>query len=200
MRFKDPQKEHLIREKAIELFVQEGFDGFSMQKLGIEAGISPSTIYLYFRNKEDLINNLYRYIERAINRSARSHLDPDLMSLEQGLWSQWLCRYYYVEQHPLHFRFAEQFRNAVQFRWYPPDRSVTGGAFRRAMQIFIRQTTLRGELARLPTDTFWALAYGPLYILLKFHLDKSLNSREPFFIKHTHLREAFDRALRSLKP
>jgi TetR/AcrR family transcriptional repressor of multidrug resistance operon len=200
MQFKNQVKERLIREKAIELLVREGFDGFSMHKLGREAGISSATIYLYFQNKEDLLNNLYWGIERAINRLALSGFEAEVMSLEEGLWNQWMCRYHYIQKYPLHFRFAEQFRNAAQFRSYPPDRSVTGCAFRRAMRTFIHQAMLRGELAKLPADTFWALAYGPFYILVKFHLDKSIKAGKPFFIDQSHLHRTFKRALKSLKP
>jgi AcrR family transcriptional regulator len=197
MRAKDEKKEDMIREKAIQLLVEEGLHGFSMQKLGLAAGLSPSTIYIYYRSKEDLFAALYRYITRALNRSVLAYFEPG-MSLEQGLWHQWLSRYYYIKKHPLHFRFTEQLGNTPQTGYYSRDGSATGGALRRAMVAFIRQATQRGELARMKTDTFWALAYGPFYILIKFHLDKSVNAGTPFSINEAHLRDTFERALRSL--
>ncbi|MBN8856321.1 MAG: helix-turn-helix transcriptional regulator [Sphingobacteriales bacterium] len=33
------------------MVVREGFDGFSMQKLARAAGVSPTTIYIYFKDK-----------------------------------------------------------------------------------------------------------------------------------------------------
>ena len=41
------------------MIVKEGFDGLSMQKLAKAANVSPATIYLYFKNREDLLNQLY---------------------------------------------------------------------------------------------------------------------------------------------
>ncbi|MBA4056563.1 MAG: TetR/AcrR family transcriptional regulator, partial [Marivirga sp.] len=65
MRTRDELKEQKIREKAIEMIVNEGFDGLSMQKLAKAANVSPATIYLYFKNREDLLNQLYISIEEV---------------------------------------------------------------------------------------------------------------------------------------
>ena len=59
MRLRDEAKEQSIREKALEMIVKEGFDGLSMQKLAKAAGVSPATIYIYFKDREDLILQLY---------------------------------------------------------------------------------------------------------------------------------------------
>jgi TetR/AcrR family transcriptional regulator, multidrug resistance operon repressor len=47
MRTRDEQKEITIREKALEMIVEQGFDGFSMQKLAKAAKVSPGTLYIY---------------------------------------------------------------------------------------------------------------------------------------------------------
>ena len=58
MRVRDPGKEHAIRERALDMIVAHGFDGLSMQKLAKAAGVSPATIYIYFKNRDDLIVSL----------------------------------------------------------------------------------------------------------------------------------------------
>jgi len=44
-----------ILEAALALFVQEGYNGFSMRKLASRIEHSPTTIYLYFRDRDDLL-------------------------------------------------------------------------------------------------------------------------------------------------
>jgi len=44
-----------ILAAARELFAQEGYANFSMRKLAARIGYSPTTIYLYFHNKDDLL-------------------------------------------------------------------------------------------------------------------------------------------------
>ena len=38
--------------------VKEGLDGFSIQKLAKAAAVRPATIYIYFKDKEGLIEQL----------------------------------------------------------------------------------------------------------------------------------------------
>jgi len=52
------QKEAFRREildSAREIFISDGYDGFSMRKLAGKIDYSPTTIYLYFKNKDDLL-------------------------------------------------------------------------------------------------------------------------------------------------
>ena len=52
------QKEAFRREildSAREMFISDGYDGFSMRKLAGKIDYSPTTIYLYFKNKDDLL-------------------------------------------------------------------------------------------------------------------------------------------------
>ena len=52
------QKEAFRREildSAREMFISDGYDGFSMRKLARKIDYSATTIYLYFKNKDDLL-------------------------------------------------------------------------------------------------------------------------------------------------
>jgi AcrR family transcriptional regulator len=44
-----------ILDSAREIFIHDGYDGFSMRKLAEKIDYSPTTIYLYFKNKDDLL-------------------------------------------------------------------------------------------------------------------------------------------------
>jgi AcrR family transcriptional regulator len=44
-----------ILDAARELFIAEGYDKFSMRRLARKIGYSPTTIYIYFRGKDDLL-------------------------------------------------------------------------------------------------------------------------------------------------
>ncbi len=61
-----------ILAAARELFAQEGYADFSMRKLAARIGYSPTTIYLYFRNKDDL---LFSICEELYGRFLRRMLE-----------------------------------------------------------------------------------------------------------------------------
>src|SRR5688500_18400357 len=44
-----------ILETAGRLFVAQGYDGFSLRQVAEQIGYSPATIYLYFKDKDDLL-------------------------------------------------------------------------------------------------------------------------------------------------
>lgn len=49
---------HLILEASMELFVQEGFEKVSIRKIAEKIEYSPTTIYLYFKDKNEILYQL----------------------------------------------------------------------------------------------------------------------------------------------
>ncbi len=54
----DPAKRRQILEGAKRVFVSTGFDAASMNDITRESGVSKSTLYVYFRSKEELFHAL----------------------------------------------------------------------------------------------------------------------------------------------
>jgi AcrR family transcriptional regulator len=50
-----------ILEEALALVARAGVGGVTMRALATKLGYSPATIYLYFRNKEDLLQEIARH-------------------------------------------------------------------------------------------------------------------------------------------
>src|SRR5690348_3421593 len=104
MRPRDENKEQAIREKAIEMIVEEGFDGLSMGKLAKAAGVSPATIYIYFKDRDDLVIRLVLDESKRIMDAMLEDFDPSV-SFEQGLRRQWQSRARYLLENPLRMQF-----------------------------------------------------------------------------------------------
>ncbi|MGC4020126.1 MAG: TetR/AcrR family transcriptional regulator [Muricomes sp.] len=79
MRRKDDEKEKNIKEAVIKLILEEGFHGTSISKIAKRAGVSPATVYIYFENKEVMLQDIYNeyaeevfdYLLERINREMR---------------------------------------------------------------------------------------------------------------------------------
>lgn len=195
MRLKDDNKATLIREKAIEMIVKQGFDGLSMHKLAKAVGISASTIYVYFKNREDLLNSVYNEAIIAFEEAVLRDFDPE-MGFEEGLWLQWTNRYKNIVQDPLKFHFLEQFRNSPLIK----HQDIRPGEFRVKMQEFVATAVKKKEIQKLPLEIFWAMAYGPFYTLIKFELDQSDMSGKAFSLDQKKLKQAFNLVIKALKP
>ena len=59
MRVKDDEKQEALFEATVKLVNEIGFVSSSVSKIAKEANVSPATIYVYYKNKEDLLVSTY---------------------------------------------------------------------------------------------------------------------------------------------
>lgn len=111
MRSRDENKELAIRLKAIEIIAKTGFDGLSMHKLAKAANVANNTIYIYFKDKEDLLISIYNEVDNAVTNATLNGFAPE-MSLQDGVKKLWVNRYRYFIQYPEHMMLIEHFNNS----------------------------------------------------------------------------------------
>ncbi|CAH1001839.1 HTH-type transcriptional regulator BetI [Neolewinella maritima] len=71
------KREALVRA-TIQLVNNSGFHATPMSKIAKLAEVSPGTIYLYFENKQDLINQVYIEVKTAFSAFAFKDYDASL--------------------------------------------------------------------------------------------------------------------------
>lgn len=197
MRPRDEIKEQAIRQKAIEMIVNEGFDGLSMQKLAKEANVSPATIYIYFKDRDDLIKRLVTDEAHKMSQTILKDFDPK-GGFAQGLRKQWENRAKYFLENPLKMQFLEQVRNspALEATYKMDDDFIS------AMRTFAHTAIERKELIPLPIEVFWSIAYAPLYQLIKFHLSPRMMApgSGKFVLDEPAKEEALQLVIKALTP
>jgi AcrR family transcriptional regulator len=62
-RIKDKNKIQAIYQATLALVLKSGYAELNMAAVAKEAGIATGSIYTYFKNKEDLINQLYLHLK-----------------------------------------------------------------------------------------------------------------------------------------
>lgn len=65
MRVKDEGKIGMIYEATLRLIQEVGIAGITVAKIAKEAKLATGTVYIYFTNKEDLINQLYLHLKKT---------------------------------------------------------------------------------------------------------------------------------------
>lgn len=196
MRNRDEHKEQTIRKKAIEIAVKDGFDGLSMHKLAKAAGVSPATIYIYFKDREDLILQVSLTEENKLFEATLNGFDPE-MHFAEGLKHQWKNRASYFLKNPLSMYFMEQIRYS---RFNEEILKCAKTDFISQMSRFVRNAIDRGELVKLPLEVYWSLAFAPLYQLVKFHINgKGMHDR-PFRLNEKIINQAVELVIKGLKP
>ena len=59
-------KYHLILEAAIRVFARQGFYQSTVAQIAREAGVADGTIYLYFKNKDDILVQFFNYRTKQV--------------------------------------------------------------------------------------------------------------------------------------
>lgn len=76
---KDDLKQEIM-DAAREMFVSEGFERVSMRRIAEKINYSPTTIYLYFEDKADLLRQIcertFKGLAQSVNNISKSSNDP----------------------------------------------------------------------------------------------------------------------------
>jgi AcrR family transcriptional regulator len=107
-------KKTAILNATLRLISENGFHGTVMSKVAKEAGVSAGIIYHYFDSKDDLINELYKYIKQKFGETIAESFDenqPLKTQIRQILGS--MIRYYI--KRPLESAFLEQYTRSPYY-------------------------------------------------------------------------------------
>lgn len=66
MRFKTPDKHQRILNAAIKVFASKGFFQTKVSEIAKEAGVADGTVYVYFKNKDDLLISIFEVKMREV--------------------------------------------------------------------------------------------------------------------------------------
>jgi AcrR family transcriptional regulator len=92
-----------ILDAATALFLEHGYEGFSLRQVAVQIGYSPGTIYLYFGNKDDLLFTIAdegyqiftNYLQEAVETS--EHPREQIMAMGQAYID-------FGRSYPVHYR------------------------------------------------------------------------------------------------
>lgn len=173
-RKKEPQSVHRknISMIAEQLFMEKGIENTSMNDIAREAGYSKATLYVYFKNKEELIGvlvlesmqKLYEYIRQALEQSKDT-------KERYGEICQALVRY--QEEYPFYFKMVLETIN-VDFEsphFLPEEKEtfLVGEQINELLVEFLERGIACGEIHSdieiMPTIfSFWGMLSGLIQV------------------------------------
>jgi len=68
-------KYHRILEAAVKVFAEQGFHQSTISQIAREAGVADGTIYLYFKNKDDILVQFFNYKTKLVFDRFREEVD-----------------------------------------------------------------------------------------------------------------------------
>jgi TetR/AcrR family fatty acid metabolism transcriptional regulator len=74
-RIEKNNKYHQILEAAVKVFARQGFHQSTVAQIAKEAGVADGTIYLYFKNKDDILVQFFSVRAKQVFESFREAVD-----------------------------------------------------------------------------------------------------------------------------
>lgn len=195
MRSRDTNKESLVKQTAISMIVKNGLEAFSMKKLARACNISVATLYIYYEDRDDLILNIAMESGKLMSDAIIKNFDP-CSSFEDGLRQQWKNRYKFMIDYPELGLFFDQLRSSSY-----QEQFLSGFLkdFKLVMGKFMHNVMERGEVEEMTLETYWSVAFAPLYALARFDVEGKSIGGKPFKLSEDIVWKTFELVVKALK-
>jgi AcrR family transcriptional regulator len=164
------QLRHQILSAARELFVNEGYENVSMRKIADKIEYSPTTIYLYFKDKADLLDSVCKEtllnLLNTLELLKRDKSDPVEVLRKSGkAYVEFGLKY--PQDYKLTFVVRPQFQKGLGLG----EGSVGERVFdylRAMVSECIRQKRFRQVDVEITGQALWSAVHGVTLLLIDF--------------------------------
>ena len=155
-------------DAAREMFVADGYASVSMRKIADKIGYSPTTIYLYFKDKTDLVHQICEqtFARLAENIKAIQQLsDNPMEKLRSGLREY----IYFGLKHPSQYEIVFITPLPVDFEtsFEKSNGSIAFGTMREVVAECVSANLLKHNDIELISQTLWAGIHGVTSLLIQ---------------------------------
>lgn len=79
------KRKHEILQKSLDVFVEEGYEDATFQKIADRCGITRTTLYIYFKNKHEIFLGSIKELLAGLETSINDVVDNPSLSAEEAL-------------------------------------------------------------------------------------------------------------------
>jgi len=186
---KSIEKRSALIKATIELVNNNGFHATPMSKIAKMANVSPGTIYLYFENKQDLVNKTYVEVKGEYTKYAFETYDEN-MTVEAGFELIWKRIADFKLKECENAMFLAQCDNTPMI---DEESRQEGIKHLQPLLDLWNRGKAEGIIKPLSEYILYAYAINPLSFLMM------TQKRGAFTLNKTHIEEAYQSAWSSIK-
>jgi AcrR family transcriptional regulator len=183
---KDENKIEQIYKATLKLVAMEGFGGLRMGDVAKEAGMATGTLYIYFKDKQTLINALYLFLKQQM--ASRYIFDEDLAKPYKSCFDAIWKKYFFTTlENPEASAFIEQYYRSPFF-----NKKSKEQAYQSLQPIYdlLERGKKEKLIKNIDSDLLMAQLNGPILDMVKMHHAGNL-VMTPQYIQHA-LQMAWD--------
>ncbi len=99
-------KKAIVLQTTLELITKQGINATSLSQIIKESGVANGTVYHHFKNKEEIITELYLMLAQDFGTVVMRNTPEN--DVKKQFSVMWLNLFYYFVNNPLAFIFSEQ--------------------------------------------------------------------------------------------
>lgn len=167
---RDENKIETIYEATLKLVLETGFNGLKMADVAKAAKLATGTLYIYFKNKEVLINELYFHLKKNKTLKMLEVFDAH-DSFQVAFKKLWMNYFNISLAEPERMKFIEQFTHTSYLTKKTKQQS---DLLLRPLEDFLANGIKQGLIKKLPVQLLLSQLIGPINESVKLHYDKTL--------------------------
>ena len=135
-------------QAALKVFSEKGFNATKMIDIAHQAGIGKGTIYEYFKNKEDILSELFAFLFRDFDQQFRKALETTVHPVDK---LKLIVQIYFVDI----FRQFENFTKVVMDFWMAEmhsEKNLDNNIHSRLYEMYVKYISLISEIIQEGID------------------------------------------------
>lgn len=170
-------KRNKIIKAALTIFSKKGFHASSMSMVAKMAKVSVGTIYIYFRNEDDLIHQIFNEIKKEMASKLSENLRPDMNTKDKFIIF-WQDALKFLVKNPEKFRYLEQYVNSPYGIKERKECLIEKGSGTLPFIEILNEGINKKIIKNLPIEILVALSMGPMASLARDSLLGFINIDE----------------------
>jgi AcrR family transcriptional regulator len=167
---RDENKIEVIYDATLKLVLETGFNGLKMADVAKAAKLATGTLYIYFKNKEVLINELYFHLKKNKTLKVLEVFD-ERDSFQVAFKKLWVNYLSISLAEPERMKFIEQFTHTSYLTKKTKQQS---DLLVKPLEDFLANGIKQGLIRKLPVQLLLSQLMGPINESVKLHYDETL--------------------------
>ena len=170
-------KKSIVLQTTLELITKQGILATSLSQIIKESGVANGTVYHHFKNKEEIITELYLMLTQDFGTVVMRNIPED--DIKKQFSVMWLNLFHYFVNNPLAFIFSEQIARSPEIPQSLKDKARQYySEIEKYFKSGIRQKIFKSYNSMVMEELF----FGNVVSIVKIHenekvklLDKHIN-------------------------
>ena len=167
-------KKTCILDTTLSLIKDYGFHGTSMSMIANKAGAATGTIYHHYASKDDLIKDLFRYVNEQLAAATVLSNDSET-TFKESFFSLWKSQYHFYVAHPEALIFLEHYMSSPYF--IAEEQEYLDEIY-KYLRDFFQSGMDMGNIKRMNKEILTPVIRGSITTTAKLHLASNHNFNE----------------------